>query len=184
LPEFYPALVAKIRARLIPDPERPGCLLWPGGRGSKGHGRVKHGGKLYGPHRVLLEHKLGRVLPRHLEACHSCDNPPCCNEAHLWEGTRADNNQDAIAKGRMGAVRLTEAGRARLAAHGRSRALARCHECARFLVSGDCPRCGGKADARAASLNEIRAWLEAKRSVEAQPRSTLPTARPGQDRLP
>jgi len=31
---------------------------------------------------------------------HSCDNPPCCNPAHLFKGTRAVNNADKIAKGR------------------------------------------------------------------------------------
>jgi len=31
-------------------------------------------------------------------ACHRCDNPECCNPAHLFEGTNAANVADAVAK--------------------------------------------------------------------------------------
>lgn len=34
-------------------------------------------------------------------ALHSCDNPPCCNPNHLRWGTRKDNMQDAVKRGRL-----------------------------------------------------------------------------------
>lgn len=35
-----------------------------------------------------------------MEICHTCDNPPCCNPKHLFEGTKIDNQRDCMAKGR------------------------------------------------------------------------------------
>lgn len=36
----------------------------------------------------------GEVCPDGLEGCHTCDNPPCCNPAHVYYGTRQDNVDD------------------------------------------------------------------------------------------
>lgn len=35
-------------------------------------------------------------------ACHTCDNPPCCNPNHLFWGSHQDNSDDKISKGKHG----------------------------------------------------------------------------------
>jgi hypothetical protein len=35
-----------------------------------------------------------------LHVLHRCDNPACCNVAHLWRGTDRDNSDDKLRKGR------------------------------------------------------------------------------------
>lgn len=54
-------------------------------------------------HRLAYELAVGPIAPglvvRHFE----CDNPPCCNPAHLRQGTQLDNAADMVAKGRQAA---------------------------------------------------------------------------------
>lgn len=47
---------------------------------------------------------------------HRCDNPPCCNPAHLFLGTPRDNAVDMIAKGRRADTRGENHGSAKLTA--------------------------------------------------------------------
>jgi len=98
------------------------CWEWQGQRHSFGHGTIASGGAEFGGRRVLA-HRLawelanGRPVPDGMCVLHRCDNPPCCNPAHLFLGTDADNVADMMRKGRHSvANRATGArnGRARL----------------------------------------------------------------------
>lgn len=62
--------------------------------------------------RMVLARELGRPIAAAHKACHTCDNPPCVERSHLWEGTAADNMRDRDVKGR-GAVGVKN-GRSRL----------------------------------------------------------------------
>jgi hypothetical protein len=42
----------------------------------------------------------GRPVPTGMHILHTCDNPPCCNPAHLFPGTHSDNMQDMHSKRR------------------------------------------------------------------------------------
>jgi hypothetical protein len=92
-----------VRKRVRIDPET-GCWEWQGTRNHKGYGRYhftdETGVHTGSAHRLALELRLGRPIRPGLHTLHSCDNPPCCNGGHLREGTVADNQQDAYAKGR------------------------------------------------------------------------------------
>lgn len=76
-----------------------GCWVWNGSKTLKGYGRTNFQGRKSHAHRVSYKIFHGPI-PEGLVIMHSCDNPPCCNPAHLSAGTHRDNVHDAIAKGR------------------------------------------------------------------------------------
>jgi hypothetical protein len=77
------------------------CWPWIGGCTDKnGYGQMRFRGKNELTHRIAYILTHGSI-PDGLFACHHCDNPPCCNPHHLFEGTALDNMRDAISKGRL-----------------------------------------------------------------------------------
>lgn len=75
------------------------CWPYKGAKSVFGHGRMKIGGRLYSPHRVAYTLSNGPI-PADRIVMHTCDNPACCNPAHLRLGTMRDNARDMAAKGR------------------------------------------------------------------------------------
>jgi hypothetical protein len=80
------------------------CHLWTGARVTKnGVARYGHIGRERGvtvlAHRAVWEEANGPI-PEGMLVCHRCDNPTCCNLAHLFLGTDGDNINDMYGKGR------------------------------------------------------------------------------------
>jgi len=90
------------------------CWPWTAGRGSWGYGQfwLSSLGRSPQAHRVAAHLGIG---PGHGNVLHRCDNPPCCNPAHLYWGTPGDNMRDRDERGRqafgerIGVARLTAA---------------------------------------------------------------------------
>lgn len=88
--------------RLMRRTERDdrGCLLFLGGRNSKGYGKATIGGKSVLAHRYVYAAVNGDIPPR-LLVLHTCDVRHCVEPTHLFLGTEADNFADMRQKGRM-----------------------------------------------------------------------------------
>lgn len=75
------------------------CWPWVGARRGDGYGAFGVGGRQIGTHRFAWERAHGPIQ-NGLWVLHRCDNPLCCNPAHLFLGTPLDNNEDMVSKGR------------------------------------------------------------------------------------
>lgn len=76
-----------------------GCWEWSLSRLPNGYGRV-------GAKRGLLAHRWAWTLangqiPEGMCVLHRCDNRSCVRPDHLWCGSKKDNSQDALRKGRL-----------------------------------------------------------------------------------
>lgn len=95
---------AKIAAGL-PDECWPWMAARSGGRSGDAYGVYT----LSNPKRTIYAHRLAYALAqdidpdsmtRELVIRHKCDNPVCCNSAHLEAGTQRDNVRDMVERDR------------------------------------------------------------------------------------
>lgn len=100
--DFRIYILGKLSGRvLVGAPDE--CWPWIGTTNANGYGVVTYTWKrrrtsMTASRAVAIAH--GLVTVREQDALHSCDNPPCCNQAHLRAGDQADNMADATDRGR------------------------------------------------------------------------------------
>lgn len=76
------------------------CWTWKNSVKGPGYGVFWDGEKLVTASSFVLRLKLGRPLQKGEHACHTCDNPSCCNPGHIIVGTQALNMRDKVERGR------------------------------------------------------------------------------------
>jgi hypothetical protein len=81
------------------------CWEWEASRFPDGYGCFGYEGRTHHAQRIAYILAYGD-FDRSLEVRHTCDNPPCCNPAHLLLGTHADNMRDMAERGRTDYPRL------------------------------------------------------------------------------
>lgn len=79
------------------------CWDWTAFRDRDGYGWFRLNRQMEGAHRVAYRIANGEISLE-CKILHSCDNPPCCNPAHLRAGTQTENIRDMDRKGRRGSA--------------------------------------------------------------------------------
>ena len=76
------------------------CWPWKSGLNRNGYGSFKLASyRTVTASRVAIIAHTGQE-PFGMHVLHSCDNPPCCNPAHLSFGTNAQNHAEKLSRGR------------------------------------------------------------------------------------
>lgn len=99
-PELLEAVTVSRFWRSVQTQGADECWPWTGDTDSDGYGIFFYAGRTRPAHELALSFSTGEVRSDGLDTCHSCDNPPCCNPAHLRFGTRQSNVDDMFARNR------------------------------------------------------------------------------------
>jgi|ERR1700675_205148 len=76
-----------------------GCWLWTGAITGVGYGALTIDTKNYSAHCISWMLAHDGVFSKQC-VLHKCDNRRCVRPSHLFEGTKGDNNRDAVQKGK------------------------------------------------------------------------------------
>jgi hypothetical protein len=96
----FKTLTERLEEKIERIPES-GCWIWMGSVAYREYGIISYQGKRYKVHRLMWELHNNKKIPEGMEALHRCDTPPCMNPDHIFIGTKKDNMQDCIKKGRF-----------------------------------------------------------------------------------
>jgi hypothetical protein len=84
------------------------CWPWMGARDPSGYGRFAVGADRSEKASRIAWRLTNGAVPTGLHILHSCDNPPCCNPAHLRPGTHQENMADRVASNRRAGPSQTD----------------------------------------------------------------------------
>lgn len=75
------------------------CWDWKTSTFIVGYGAFWYKGRQHSAHRISYRLFIGDI-PKDLCILHKCDNRKCTNPSHLFLGTKKDNSEDMVRKGR------------------------------------------------------------------------------------
>lgn len=97
MPTDPQSILRRLAAKSEPEGD---CIVWTGALHSTGYGSITIDGKRATVHRAAWIARHGQPPQNKPHVLHTCDNPPCWRDEHLWVGTHADNMADMWRKGR------------------------------------------------------------------------------------